>query len=464
MVRIPPWLASLFAGMCCVCALAAWAQAQPDSAGHAALIEIDGAIGPATSAYFEQASTKAIERGARLIVLQIDTPGGLDTAMREMIKRILASPVPVVAYVAPGGARAASAGTYLLYASHVAAMAPATNVGAATPVPAMGGGFGKGGDAADEPRQPEQPGAKEHRDPAAGTSKSAMEKKVINDAVAYIRSLAEQRGRNADWAEQAVREGASLSARDALQQGVVDLIAPDLDALLASVDGREVQTSAGTVRIESRNLPLQRYEPGWRFDFLSVLTNPTIAYIFMLAGIYGLLLEGYNPGAIVPGVVGAICLLLALFAFQILPVNYVGLGLMLLGIGLMIAEAFVASFGVLGLGGVVAFVFGSVMLMDIDVPGYGVNIGVIAAIALAAVAVMVLTLYLLWRSRRAPVTTGDPVLLGHLLDVEQFADGRGWGRLGSERWQLASAAPLSPGDRVRVVSVDGLTLSVEPVP
>lgn len=451
---------------CLCCALAFAALAQSPRGEHAALIDIQGPIGPATSAYYEKASDEAVDNGARLILLRIDTPGGLDTAMRDIIKSILASPVPVVAYVAPGGARAASAGTYILYASHVAAMAPATNLGAATPVPAMGGGFGDGGTSpkpSDDGDEGEG-GADDEQSssPPAEAPKSAMEKKVVNDAVAYIRGLAEKRGRNADWAEQAVRDGVSLSAGAALEQQVVDLIADDLDELLEMVDGREVETVHGPVTIESAGLAVERYEPGWRFEFLSVLTNPTVAYILMMAGIYGLLLEGYSPGAVVPGVVGAICLLLALFAFQVLPVNYVGLGLILLGVILMVAEAMAPSFGVLGFGGIVAFIVGSILLMDIDVPGYGVNLGVIGGIASVSVAAMAGTLYLLWRSRRAPVSTGDPLLLGHAVQIIEFEDGQGWGRVHGERWRLRSNAELSPGDRARVVSVNGLTLTVEP--
>jgi len=450
----------------CVLAPGVHAQAQPPA--HAALIEIDGPIGPATSGYFDKASAQAIEDGASLILLRIDTPGGLDGAMRDIIKNILASPLPVVSYVAPGGARAASAGTYILYASHVAAMAPATNLGAATPVPAMGGGFG---DEGEQPAgAPAKPGEESPQtdnpadaDAAPAKPKSAMEKKVVNDAVAYIRGLAEQRGRNADWAEEAVREGVSLSSGAALERGVVDLVADNIDDLLAKIDGREIETASGPVQIHSRELIVRTYAPDWRFEFLGVLTNPTVAYILMMIGIYGLLLEGYHPGAIVPGVLGAISLLLALFAFQILPVSYAGLGLLLLGVVLMVAEALAPSFGVLGFGGIAAFVIGSVFLMDTDVPGYQVNLGVIIALALAAAGVLALTLYLLWRARRSPVQTGDPLLIGHTVEVLQFDNGRGWGRVNGERWQLNSDRGLVCGAQARIVSVHGLTLTVEPL-
>ena len=433
--------------------------------GAAALIEIQDAIGPATSGYFEKAHRQAVESGAPLIVLRLDTPGGLDSAMRDIIKGIVNSPIPVTCLVAPGGARAASAGTYILYACHVAAMAPATNLGAATPIPVGGSaplpgmpepdaGKAKGKDA--------EKNAEKDADQAAAPPPDAGRAKVVNDAVAYIRSLAEKRGRNADWAERAVREGASLSAERALEQNVIDLMAEDVPALLQQLDGRKVTTSAGELTLATAALEVRTIEPDWRMQFLAIITNPTVAYVMLLIGIYGLLLEGYNPGAILPGVTGAICLLVALFAFQILPVNYAGLALILLGIVLMIAEVFAPSFGALGVGGLVAFVFGSIMLMDIDVPGYGVNLGVVFGIATAGALVIGLTLYLLWRARRAPVLTGDQTLIGHTADVAEPIESEGWAWVAGERWKVRTPSPLKPGDRPRVTAMDGLTLIVEP--
>jgi membrane-bound serine protease (ClpP class) len=426
--------------------------------GKAALIRIQDAIGPATSGYFEKAHRRAVESGAGLVVVQIDTPGGLDTAMRDIIKVILNSPVPVACFVAPGGARAASAGTYILYACHVAAMAPATNLGAATPVPVGG--------SAPLPGMPEKPddgkGEKDQAPPPEKPPQDAMQAKVVNDAVAYIRSLAEKRGRNADWAERAVREGASLSADRALEQKVIDLVANDVDDLLKKIDGRAVTTTTGELTLKTAGIAVENFEPDWRMKFLGVITNPTVAYVLLLIGIYGLLLEGYHPGAILPGVVGAICLLLALFAFQVLPVNYVGLALILLGVVLMIAEVFAPSFGVLGVGGLVAFVFGSIMLMDIDVPGYGVNRGVIFGIAAAGGALFGLTLYLLWRARQAPVVTGEQTLIGHRVEVLEPIATEGWAWIAGERWRVRTPVPLKPGDRPIVRGMDGLTLLVEP--
>lgn len=447
-------------------ALIPGAIAQP-AVGTAALIEIQDAIGPATSGYFDKAHRQAVGSGASLIVLRIDTPGGLDTAMREIIKIILNSPIPVVGFVAPGGARAASAGTYILYACHVAAMAPATNLGAATPVP-VGGSFpvkdkdneptdGKpAGQSGDKPEA-----RKAKNDEGAPELVDAMQRKMINDAVAYIRSLAEKRGRNADWAERAVRRAASLSAEKAREQKVVDLLAEDVGDLLKKIDGRKVVTPAGEIVLRSAALTVEKIEPDWRMKFLLVITNPTVAYVLLLIGIYGLLLEGYHPGAILPGVAGAISLLLAMFAFQMLPVNYVGLALILLGVVLMIAEALVPSFGAMGFGGIGALVFGSIMLMDIDVPGYGVNRGIIAGIASGAAALMGLTLYLLWRSRRAPVVSGDRTLVGHTVEILEPIESEGWGLVAGENWRVRTRVPLKPGDRARVAAIDGLTLIVE---
>jgi membrane-bound serine protease (ClpP class) len=436
------------------------------AAGHAALIEIEGAIGPASSGYFQKAHGQAVAGGASLIVLRLDTPGGLDTAMRDIVKTLLASPLLfsfLVGLVCP---LPASAGTYILYACHIAAMAPATNLGAATPVP-IGGSWpmgkdkpaNEGGEAEAEPEKTGQQSPGRASEPL-----DAMGRKAVNDAVAYLRSIAETRGRNAEWAEHAVRGGESLSAEKALELKVIDLIAADVPALLAAVDGRSVALQAGAVTLKTAGISVEKIEPDWRMLLLGVITNPTLAYILMLIGIYGLLLEGYHPGAILPGVTGAICLLLALYAFQVLPVNYVGLGLILLGIALMVGEALAPSFGILGFGGIIAFVLGSILLMDMDVPGYGVNVGLIAGIATVASALMGLTLYLLWRARHSPTVTGDSILLGHTVEFIEPAGtaGEGWALVRGERWRVRSSRPLAAGERARVVRVEGLLLYVEP--
>ena len=347
-------------------------------------------------------------------------------------------------------------------------MAPATNLGAATPIP-VGGSPGGSPEPKSSPDDDDDEGEDAEADDAGADSPAdagtASRRKAVNDAVAYIRGLAERRGRNADWAERAVREGVSLSADAATAQNVVDLIATDVADLLVQIDGQSVQVSGGQITLDTAALTVERVEPDWRIELLSIITNPTVAYILMMIGIYGLLLEGYSPGAIVPGVVGAISLLLALFAFQALPINYAGLALMALGVALMVAEAFAPSFGALGLGGVAAFVFGSIMLMDADVPGYGVNLGVIGGVALVGCAGMGLSMWMLMRSRRAPVSTASEALNGETgyADTPLAAGEAGWSVVAGETWKIRPARALEAGERFRVTGREGLELQVEPI-
>src|SRR5215469_13131731 len=463
------------------------APAQPTTAatngGTAAVLEINGAIGPATSRYVVHGLEAAQKNGSRVVVLEIDTPGGLDSSMRDIIRAILASSVPVVGYVSPPGARAASAGTYILYASHIAAMAPATNLGAATPVPiggepepgsvplpgggahpgekpdsGAGGGDSGGGKTNPSAGKPPSGGAAEG-EPAPH---SAMERKVVNDAVAYIRGLAELRGRNADWAEQAVRGAASLSANAALDQKVIDLIARDLPDLLAQIDGREVRIENRTEKLATRGLTVVRVKPDWRTQLLAVITNPTVAYGLMVIGIWGLLLEGYNPGAVLPGVVGSICLLIALFAFQILSVNYAGLALVAVGTAMIIAEFFFPTYGSLGIGGIIAFVVGSLILFDTDVPGLSVGRPLIAAFATVGALMVAFIVYMATRAMRHPVATGAQGMIGASTEVVADFTGKGKVRYGGELWNARSDRPLRAGDAARIVKVEGLTLWVEP--
>jgi membrane-bound serine protease (ClpP class) len=415
------------------------------------LLEIRDAIGPATSDFFVRTLEQARERGAQLVIVQMDTPGGLDSAMRDMIQAILASPIPVAIYVSPSGARAASAGTYLLYASHIAAMAPATNLGAATPVQ-IG--------APSTPASPE-PESKEDNEsrPQPG---STLERKAINDSVAYIRGLAELRNRNAEWAESAVREAASLSASAALEQKVIDVIATDVPDLLRKIDGRVVKVSTGELRLATAGLVVEQIEADWRTRLLAVLTNPNVAYLLMLIGIYGLLLEGYNPGAVLPGVVGGICLLLALYAFQVLSVNYAGLALILLGLALVVAEAFVPSFGALGIGGIAAFVIGSIILLDTGVPGFEIARSLIVGMALAGALVALLIATYFARSRRRPVVTGTEQLLDELGTAMSDFERTGPVRVRGEIWNAVTRVAVKEGERLRILRVDGLTLEVEP--
>lgn len=402
---------------------------------------IEGAIGPATVAGVEDAIAVAAERNATALVLRLDTPGGLDASMRAIVQAILASPVPVVAWTGPSGARAASAGTFILYAAHVAAMAPGTTLGAATPV-ALGGAPEPGGE--------------------SGGGASAMERKVVNDAAAYIRGLAELRGRDPGFAERAVREGASLPADAALREGAIDLMAANVSELLAQSNGRTVETAAGARGLSTAGAAIEVLEPSWHARLLGVITDPTIAYLLLLVGIYGLLLEVFTPGTFLPGVTGAICLLLALYAFQLLPVDLTGLALIALGVLLIAAEAFAPSFGALGIGGMVAFVAGSVMLMDTGVPGFAIAAPVIAGVALAAAGLLLTLVILVTRGQKRPVTTGAEGLVGSAGLVRSWRDGSGRIAAQGEIWQARGPAGLEAGQSVRIRALQGLTLEVEP--
>lgn len=440
------------------------------SAPMVVVLNVDGAISPGTGDYVVRGLKAAAAEQARLVVLKMDTPGGLDTAMRQIIKQIIASPVPVAAYVAPEGARAASAGTYILYASHIAAMAPATNLGAATPISIGLGGIG----GQPEPGNQQQQGEKDKKDggqknkdasPIGGeqaAAGSAMEHKQINDAAAYIRSLAQMRGRNIEWAEQAVRQAVSLSASEALKLKVIDVIARDVPDLLRQLDGRKVNVLGAEHKLDLTGANIVTVEADWRNRLLTVIADPSIAYLLMLGGIFGLFFEFSNPGFVLPGVVGAISLLLALFAFQMLPVNYAGLGLIILGLALMTAEVFMPSF-VLGIGGIIAFVIGSVMLIDTDILGYGIPWGIILAVALASALFIFFVGGMALKARQRPVVSGREELIGSSGEVLQDFDGKdGWARVHGETWRIRSRQPLSRGQKIRVVRMDGLIFDVEP--
>jgi membrane-bound serine protease (ClpP class) len=383
--------------------------------------------------------------------------------MRDIIKAILASPVPVVVYVAPSGARAASAGTYILYASHLAAMAPATNLGAATPISI-------GGEPSPPPATPAKPGDdksgpgtdKKQKEPEEIPPGSAGERKAVNDAVAYIRSLAQLRGRNADWAEAAVRGAASLSADDALERHVIEIIAKDVPDLLQQLEGRKVKAAGREIVLETRALALRSVVPDWRTRLLLVLTHPTIAYGLLLIGIYGLLLEGYNPGAVLPGVVGALSLLLGLYGLQLLAVNYAGLALMALGIGLIVTEFFMPAFGSLGVGGLAAFVVGSIILFDNHASGMRVALPLIVGIAVAGGLVVVGIGWLAARAVRRPPSTGVETMIGALVEATGDCRDQCVVRYGGELWNARSAGPLRAGQQARIIRVVGLTLWVEP--
>ncbi len=450
--------------------------AQPDGGADAGsgggqvwVVDLDGPLGPASADLIIRSIADADDAGARALVIRMDTPGGLDKSMRDVVKEILAADIPIITYVAPDGARAASAGTYIAYASHIVAMAPATNIGSSTPVsiapgpgtptpgaPPGGQPAGDGGGAGAE--QDGEPGDAR---PSAPASTDAMTRKVINDAVAYLQSLAELRGRNIEWAEETVRYGANLRASEALEQNVIDLVASDLRTVLEQVDGRSVTMNSRTVTLHVADAGIRVVETDWQHDLLSIIADPTIAYGLLIFGIYGLILEFYNPGMIFPSVIGIICLLLGAYGLQMLPINYAGLGLIVVGIGLMIAEVFTPTLGIMGVAGVVAFVIGSVILMDTEAPGYQVPFLVIGAFAAASAGLTMFAIGAAVQARRQAVVTGQEAMVGQSVEALEDFTGSGHVWAFGERWRAVTDGAVSKGESLVVTGIDGLTLRVE---
>jgi len=421
------------------------ASPKGQSAPNVWVMDLQGAVGPASADLFTRSLRSANQADATLFVLQLDTPGGLVDSMRDMIQAVLDSRVPVVVYVAPQGARAASAGTYLLYSAQIAAMAPATNVGAATPISIGGPG----------------PALQPEKDKGKQGGQSTEQRKQINDASAYIVSLAELRGRNAQWAEKAVRQAVSITAEQALKSNVINLIANNLPQLLSAINGMTVEVRGSPVTLQLDSYRIHRIQPDWRTSFLSVITDPNIAYILLLVGIYGIIFELFNPGIGLAGILGGICLVTALYAFHLLPISYAGLGLIALGLGLIIAEAFTPTLGILGVGGGASFLLGSVMLMDTEVPAYQIALPVILALAAFSFTVVWMMVSMALKSRKQQIVSGEQGLIGESATALEDFEVRGRVKAHGENWHAVSTAPVKKGQLLKVTGVEGLTLKVE---
>lgn len=459
-------LLPIFALLLLACSTAFALPNDAQSSSKAKLLILDGSVNPGTAHYLITNIQSADEEGFQLIIIQMNTPGGLDLAMRDIIREILSSKIPITTYVYPPGSRAASAGTYILYASHISSMAPATNLGAATPVsiggmpePSSPESSSPAGSKSDKVNENE--GAKENNQSEPKSSnQSAMYKKIINDAEAYLRGLAEYHGRNIDWVKNVVREGESLTSKEALDIGVIDLIAESPQQLLSKIHQRQVRLPSGLKILNTNGMSIVQIEPSWQIDLLSIISDPNIAYILLLFGIYGLIFEGYNPGAFVPGVIGAICLMLAFYALQILPINYVAAGLLLLGIALLVVEAFAPSFGILGIGGIFAFLFGSFLLFNEPETGIAIAMPLLLSVTTISVILLSFVLSLALKAKQRPVVSGREELLNEVGVVEHDFSGEGWVHICGERWKCRSDEPVKSGQSVKVIAINDLELTV----
>ena len=455
MMRLRAGMVLAVMGLVPALAMLAFPQAAAPATGERALVlEVDGVIGPPIADYIVRELDKAKPDQVRLIILRMNTPGGLDTSMRQIIGAILASPIPVATFVAPNGARAASAGTYIAYASAIAAMAPGTNIGAATPVQLGGNPLAP----ADQKEKTEQ----KQQDAKAHEPADAETRKALNDAIAYIRSLAALNGRNAEWAVDAVRSAASVPAAEALSLHVIDVIADDVPDLLRKIDGRTVVVAGKPQILTTAGLEVVTVPTDWRTELLVLVTNPNVAFILLLIGVYGLIFEFLNPGSVAPGLIGAICLLVAFYALAFLPINYAGAALVVLGIALMVAEVHIGAFGALGVGGIAAFVIGSLMMFPARAPGFALATGVVVGAAIGSAALLIVVLGALVRSRKRPVVTGSEALIGAEGETVSWQGEEGRVRVKGEIWLARSDAELTAGSRVKIVGRDGLVLRVEP--
>jgi len=454
-LRAGPMLAAMAIAIAMAMAGLALSWATPAVAEQALLLEIDGVIGPPIADYIARELGAARPDRVRLIILRMNTPGGLDTSMRQIVSAILASPVPVATYVAPNGARAASAGTYIAYASAIAVMAPGTNIGAATPVQLGGNPLLP----SDRNQQKEQ----KQQETKPSEPADAETRKAVNDAIAYIRSLAALHGRNADWAVEAVRSAASVPAAEAFSLHVIDAIADDVPDLLRKIDGRTVMVAGKPQHLATADLDVVTVPPDWRTELLMFVTNPNVAFILLLIGVYGLIFEFLNPGAVAPGLIGAISLLVALYALAFVPINYAGAALVILGVALMVAEAHIGAFGALGVGGIAAFIIGSLMMFPAHAPGFTLSLGVVAGAAIGSAALLLLVLAALLRSRRRPVATGSEALIGAEGEIVSWQGDDGRVRVMGEIWLARANASLAVGSRVKIIGRDGLVLRVEGV-